>query len=103
MAAESIRTLLMSCVAGENQTSVFAVLERKDTNEDNILNSNEDRNNQTQLTEGQIVGLHDSLGFHIYALSVNNLASFLSLLLPFIDYSFSTNIFKQLQRQRDVQ
>lgn len=103
MAVEATRTLMMNCITGENQSSVFAILDTRDSNESSFVNSSEESANQIQLQPGQVVSLNSSLVFRIVELSLPNLSSYLSLLLPFVDYSISTNIFKQLQRQKDVQ
>ena len=95
---------MINTLTGDGSSSVFAVLETKQEKEgDSIQHPSEEVTNQTQLKEGQIVSLNNQLVFHIYSLSLNTLISYLSLLLPATDYSFSTNLFKQVQRQRVVQ
>lgn len=95
---------MINTLTGDGSSTVFAVLETKQENDSNSNQPpSEETTNQTQLKEGQIVSLNNQLVFHIYSLNLNTLISYLSLLLPATDYSFSTNLFKQLQRQKVVQ
>ena len=101
MAAESLRTLIISSLLNDGESKLFAVLEQKKEQASIPLPEGNSSSSSSSFYAGQVIPLNSDLVFHIYELSLTNIAGFLSLLLPFIDYAFSTNIFKQLQRQKD--
>lgn len=84
LAADALRCLIINA---ENQNSfLFAVLQRRSFS-------------ASPSEASSVIGLDDISEFQIRSLSLAQVVSFLTLLLPHVDYSFLINLFRQLQRQ----
>lgn len=68
---------------------------------DSLLNSPPPPNDKDirETSVGQRISVTPGFEFVVCELSISYVTSVVSLLLPRVNYSFSTNLFKQLQRQ----
>lgn len=82
LSAEALRTLLTTAMQSQ-QPLEYVVLQEK----------------TTALSSAHVISLNARTEFHVHVLSLSALVNAFSLLLPRVRYAFTTNIFKQLQRQ----
>lgn len=103
MAADALRGIVVTA-ASTDQKPHFLMFRgkpdvRSDVSSGVPSNSSASEKDIRETTVGQRISVSATFEFVVCELSIAYVTSVVSLLLPRVIYSFSTNLFKQLQRQ----
>ena len=98
IAADALRGLVVTAASTDQQLQ-FLVLQHKSEPIDTVSTASSLDKDIRETKVGQRISVTSEFEFRVYELSILYVTSVLSLLLPRVNYSFSTNLFKQLQRQ----
>ena len=98
IAADALRGLVVTATSTDQQLQ-FLMLQHKNESVDGVSTASSLEKDIRETRVGQRLSVTSEFEFRVYELSILYVTSVLSLLLPRVNYSFSTNLFKQLQRQ----
>ena len=98
IAADALRGLVVTATSTDQQLQ-FLMLQHKNEPMDAVSTASSLDKDIRETRVGQRISVTSEFEFRVYELSILYVTSVLSLLLPRVNYSFSTNLFKQLQRQ----
>lgn len=98
IAADALRGLVVTATSTDQQLQ-FLMLQHKNEPMDAVSTASSLEKDIRETRVGQRISVTSEFEFRVYELSILYVTSVLSLLLPRVNYSFSTNLFKQLQRQ----
>ena len=98
IAADALRGLVVTATSTDQQLQ-FLMLQHKNEPMDAVSTASSLEKDIRETGVGQRISVTSEFEFRVYELSILYVTSVLSLLLPRVNYSFSTNLFKQLQRQ----
>ena len=104
MAADALRGIVVTAASTDQKLQFLVCRGKTERSVESLLNSSSAPNDkdirETSVGQvGQRISVTPGFEFVVCELSISYVTSVVSLLLPRVNYSFSTNLFKQLQRQ----
>lgn len=101
MAADALRGIVVTAASTDQKLQFLVCRGKTERSVESLLNSSSAPNDKDirETSVGQRISVTPGFEFVVCELSISYVTSVVSLLLPRVNYSFSTNLFKQLQRQ----